>query len=246
MGQGRLEPVGDRYGAGLLTRQLKTDRRGATALEFGLCFPAVLLGVFGLFALYSLIVCKRAMEYGVEKALRYAAVNSAVSTQAVVTTQYNTAAGALWKDVGLHSTVTVTPATFKRGDTVSVSVTYAWVAPIVLKGSVSSTLFDPRDARFRWLDARDELISRANEKGRIAPPLRLPCAGGAADQMRRRPPISIRPASPASITAPDAGSGTGAGAAPAACPIWTLSMKATPSPAIWSVMRSKLLPEKPK
>ena len=102
----------------------------------------MLLAVFTLFALYSLVVCKRAMDYGVEKSLRYAAVHGGTGAAGVITA-YNTAAGNIWGSVGTGSTVTVTPAAFKAGDTVQVTATYYWAAPAVLKNMLASLIFIP-------------------------------------------------------------------------------------------------------
>jgi Flp pilus assembly protein TadG len=123
-----------------MTGSLRIDRRGATALEFALVFPVFLLFIFGLFAGYSLISCRRAMDYGIEKALRYATVHGGGGT-AGVSSAYAAAAAVIWPDVGANSSVSVTPSTFKAGDTVSVSVTYNWAAPAGLKAPENTVLF---------------------------------------------------------------------------------------------------------
>lgn len=119
----------------------RSDRRGATALEFALCFPAILLFVFSMFAVYSLVSCWRAIDVGIEKALRYAAVHGGDGVTPV-TNAFNTAAGTIWPTVGTASTVTVTPASYKAGDVVQVSVSYVWAAPARLQGSLANTLFN--------------------------------------------------------------------------------------------------------
>ena len=116
------------------------DRRGSTALEFALCFPAVLLMVFGTFAIYSLISCWRAMDVGIERALRYAVVHGGGGTAEVVN-RYNAAAANIWPSVGTASTVTVTPAAFKAGDVVTVNVSYVWGAPATIGGPPAVSLF---------------------------------------------------------------------------------------------------------
>lgn len=116
-------------------------RRGSAALEFALVFPVFLMFIFGLFATYSLISCKRAMEYGVEKALRYGATHSALgATQ--VTSAYTNAANVIWASVGANSTVTSTFPTVSGTKLVQISVTYAWTAPAGLKGTLSNTIFN--------------------------------------------------------------------------------------------------------
>ena len=109
-----------------MTRRLLPAREGVAALEMALVLPLMLLFVFGLFAVYSLLSARRAMDYGIEKALRYAATNSSGGA-AAVSTAFKTAASIVWSDVGANATVTVTPTpTFKASDTVQVAVTYAW------------------------------------------------------------------------------------------------------------------------
>lgn len=123
-------------------RRILHDRRAVTALEFAFVFPAFILLIVGMFAMYTLMTARRAMDYGIEKALRYAAVNGGSGTSGV-TAAYNTAAEVIWRDAGVNSSVSVTPTNFKAGDTVTVSVTYPWVAPAGLKASPSTSLFDP-------------------------------------------------------------------------------------------------------
>lgn len=121
--------------------RLRQDGRGSAALEFALCFPAILLFVFGLFAVYSLVSSWRAIDVGIEKALRYAAVHGGAGA-GPVTTAYNNAARTIWRTVGTASTVTVTPSTYKAGDVVQVSVSYVWAAPARLRGSLANPLFN--------------------------------------------------------------------------------------------------------
>ena len=89
------------------SRRLRHDRTGAAALEMALTFPAILLLIFAVFAVYSLVMCRRAMDVGLTKAMRYAVANSSGGTTGVQNT-YNTWAGRIWSDVGLHSVVNVT------------------------------------------------------------------------------------------------------------------------------------------
>lgn len=125
----------------VVRRGLGRDRRATTALEFALVSPALILFMLGLTAAYSLIGCRRAMDYGVDSALRYAAVRGGSSTAGVVSA-YRTAATVLWTDVGSNSAVTVTGTpSFAAGNTVTVTATYNWTFP----GGVSSsnTIFNP-------------------------------------------------------------------------------------------------------
>ena len=123
---------------------LRRDRRATTALEFALVSPALILFMLGLTAAYSLISCRRAMDYGVDTALRYAAVRGGSSTAGVVSA-YRTAATVLWRDVGTNSSVTVTGTpSFAAGNNVTVTATYNWSFP----GGISSTNLIFNSVRF--------------------------------------------------------------------------------------------------
>ena len=116
------------------------DRRAAAALEFALAFPAILLLVFGIYAAYSLVSTWRAMDVGLQRALRYAAVNGG-GGQANVAAAYRTAARVVWTAAGNGSTVTVTPATFTAGQDVTIAASYAWGAPATLAGTLANPIF---------------------------------------------------------------------------------------------------------
>ncbi len=122
--------------------KLSPDRRGSAALEFALVFPAVLLFLVGMIAVYTLIASKRAMDYGIEKGLRYAITHGGSGTAPVVNA-YNVAAGVVWRTVGASSSVTVTPAAYKAGDTVTISVTFAWAPPAGLLAPYNNSVFAP-------------------------------------------------------------------------------------------------------
>ena len=126
-------------------RDLPRQRSGATAIEFALTFPLFITFIFCLFAAYSLITARRAMDFGIERALRYASVHGgggATGTTAVKTA-FTNAASIVSSDVGANSTVTVSPATFVSTNTVTVSVTYNWLAPSKLQGTDPTGLFSP-------------------------------------------------------------------------------------------------------
>ncbi len=125
---------------------LARGRNGATSLEVALVFPTFLLFIFGMFAVYTLISARRAMDYGVEKALRYAVVHGGGGTggNTAVGTAFANAASVVWPAVGANAVVTVTPAAgFKAGDTVVIAVSYAWSAPATTKSNAGVTLFQP-------------------------------------------------------------------------------------------------------
>jgi len=112
---------------------LHHDRRGATALEFALVFPTFLTFIFGFFTVYSMTSAKRAMDFGVERALRYVAANGGASASAVLTAYCN-GASTINGDVGSTtncsaSALTITPSSFSAGTWVTISSTYTWVPP---------------------------------------------------------------------------------------------------------------------
>jgi hypothetical protein len=68
------------------------------------------------------------MDFGVERALRYAVVHGGGGT-APVSAAYFAAAAKLMSDVGTSSaasTVSVTPASFSAGSVVTVTATFTW------------------------------------------------------------------------------------------------------------------------
>jgi Flp pilus assembly protein TadG len=111
-----------------MTRSLRTDRRGTTALELALVFPVFLLILFGILTTFDLIMSRRAMDYGLEKALRYAAVHSTAGAAAVKSTLCNSASvvmGAVGSGT-CTTNVTLTPATPTVNSTLQISYSYTW------------------------------------------------------------------------------------------------------------------------
>lgn len=114
-----------------MAASLRTDRGGTAALEFALVFPVLVLFIFGCLSAVDLIQARRAMDYGVEKALRYAVVHGGGGT-AGPTSAYFKAAGIIHSGVGTSGTsssVQVTPTGFAAGQTVTVTATYTWNPP---------------------------------------------------------------------------------------------------------------------
>ncbi len=107
---------------------LRRDRAGATALEFALVCPVFIMFVFSFIVFGDLIQCHRAMDYGVERALRYAVVHGGGGTASVSNAYFN-AANQIMAGVGTSgpaSTVAVTPSNFSAGTLVTVTATYTW------------------------------------------------------------------------------------------------------------------------
>jgi Flp pilus assembly protein TadG len=97
-------------------------------LEFALVCPVFIMFVFGFIVFGDLIQCHRAMDLGVERALRYAVVHGGGGT-ANVSSTYFKAASEIMTGVGTSgpaSTVAVTPSNFTAGTLVTVTATYTW------------------------------------------------------------------------------------------------------------------------
>ena len=107
-----------------MSRPLARDDRGATALEFAIVFPVFILFFYGMLACYSLIISWRAMDLGLQRAMRYAAISSG-ATVANVKAAFVAGANIVSADVGANAVVTVSAAPV-TGGTVKVSATYAW------------------------------------------------------------------------------------------------------------------------
>ncbi len=93
--------------------------------------PVFLLFIFGFICIQNLVEVRRAMDFGIEKALRYAVVNGGGTTTAI-SDAYFAAAGKISGAVGTsnaHSTIAVSaaPAT---GSTLTLTATYVWTPPV--------------------------------------------------------------------------------------------------------------------
>ncbi len=122
---------------------LRRDRRGATALEFALVCPAFIMFIFGFIVVADLIQCRRAMDFGVERALRYAAVHSTAGATGVQNAYYK-AAFEIMSDVGTSSASSTVQATaspsFGVGNVVTVTATYTW-NPLVNYSFAATPMF---------------------------------------------------------------------------------------------------------
>lgn len=107
------------------------DRRGVASIEFAVAIGVVLTVVFAILDLGRLFAAQHTLNYGVEKAVRYAVVNSDVATVASVAATFRTAATpGLGAGGAAACGVTVS---YPQGNAptlpVTVSVTYSW-APV--------------------------------------------------------------------------------------------------------------------
>jgi len=116
-----------------LCRCVVADRRGSTALETTVMLPLIISVMVALVGVYQVLSSRRAVEYGLEAALRFVAVRSATATQVSIAAAYAAAASALSSDVGTNSSVNVTPASgFQPGQIVQIAVTYQWTPPAAI------------------------------------------------------------------------------------------------------------------
>ncbi len=111
-----------------------------TAVETAIALPVFLLLVLGMIGGFGLLEAYRAIDYGLEKALRFAAVHGG-SGQAAVQAVFASAAGTILSDVGVNANATVTPANFQLGNTVQIQVTYVWNSPVGTTSPFMGTFF---------------------------------------------------------------------------------------------------------
>jgi len=132
-----------------MSARRRPDRRGTAAIEFALAFPVLLLAFLATFELYRLVAAQRTLDYAVDLALRYGAVNSASASADQIGQVVTTAATALLGSAGgtVASTVGFSPS-YAPGNILTVSVSYAWTPallgtefpPVTLTSSGSITV----------------------------------------------------------------------------------------------------------
>lgn len=116
------------------------DRRGASAVEFGLVASLVFGFLFGVIDVGRYLGDQHALDYAAATAARYAAVNSTTATTSTIKSKFTTAAEGLLGTCGSCSiTVSFSPS-YKVGGTVTVSVTYPWKAVSALTFLGSKTI----------------------------------------------------------------------------------------------------------
>lgn len=114
------------------------DNRGATALEAAIVLPIVLTVAVMLITSYDALSSRRAVEVGLDRALRHVAVHSATATDASIKAAYKLAADAISTDAGSQSTLVVSPSSgFQRGSPVQIAVTFTWRPTAAQTGFVS-------------------------------------------------------------------------------------------------------------
>jgi Flp pilus assembly protein TadG len=129
--------------------RLAKDRRCVTAVETAMAIPIFLLLVIGSIGGFGILLAYRAIDYGMERGLRYAAVHGGSGITGVKAV-FASAAGTILADVGANATVTVTsndPTTssnFVSGDTVTMTVSYVWNSPVGTSSPLGGTFFPQR------------------------------------------------------------------------------------------------------
>ena len=120
---------------------IRRDARGTAAIEFALTMPLLLLAFFAVFETYRLVQAQRVLDVAVNAGLRYGAVRSGSASAADISGVVTNAAKALLGAPGgaVSSTVGFAPA-YAPGDTLSVTVQYAWVPAFLAAEFPSITL----------------------------------------------------------------------------------------------------------
>jgi hypothetical protein len=104
----------------MLWGRLRTDRSGASAVEFAIILPVFVLLVLGSISAATLLFAMSGLNYAVEDAARCAAVNKTLCPDAVSTTNY-----ALSKYVGPPIAPVFTYSTGGCGNTVTATGVYS-------------------------------------------------------------------------------------------------------------------------
>jgi Flp pilus assembly protein TadG len=112
----------------------RAGNAGGVATEFAISVGVVLILMGAVIDVGRLFATQHALDYGVERASRYAAVNSASATTATIKSQLVAAiTPAVGASRAAAAVVSVTFApSYKVGGTVTVSVTLGWSAAAVI------------------------------------------------------------------------------------------------------------------
>jgi Flp pilus assembly protein TadG len=104
------------------------DRRGVAIPEFAVAIGVVLTLIFAILDLGLLLAARHALDYGVEKAVRYAVVNSAGATPTSIAGVFTGAVTPMLGASGAaNCKVTVSYASGNApGGTVAVTVSFPW------------------------------------------------------------------------------------------------------------------------
>jgi len=129
---------------GAWCRRSVGTRAGTAGIEFAAAISVVLILVGASVDGYRLLTAQRALDLGVESALRYAAMNSGTATAGTIAQVVTGNAQLLLGSAGRSVAVTVTASPrFAPGSTVRVSARYAW-APIMLPADFISVALGSR------------------------------------------------------------------------------------------------------
>ncbi|MBF0325439.1 TadE/TadG family type IV pilus assembly protein [Magnetospirillum moscoviense] len=124
-----------------MKRRLAFDQSGAAAIEFALVLPALLMMMLGVVEFGRALWTQGTLQYAVEEAARYGAVDDQASSTGVVTR-------ARARMAGLDAAaVTVTATLGASSVTVTASQSLNWLVPGLLPAdavSLSATATHPR------------------------------------------------------------------------------------------------------
>lgn len=121
---------------------LRRDTRGVAAPDFAVSIATVLLLAAAIFDLGNLIAARHALDFGVAKAARFAAVNSTLANTATITAAFMAAVA---PSLGTGAVKCAVQVTFTNnssavGSTVLVTATYPWTPGSVADGLVHISL----------------------------------------------------------------------------------------------------------
>ena len=134
---------------------LRTDARGTTSLEFAAAGSVIVMLMLAIFDVGLLFIAQRGLDYGIERAARWASVNSSGLSVASVLSQFQSAAAAALPNssgcvgyasgasipAGTACAVTVGfPGGTTPGNVVTIQASYKWSPVSPITGFTAATL----------------------------------------------------------------------------------------------------------
>jgi Flp pilus assembly protein TadG len=113
-----------------LKARLRSNREGATAVEFAIILPVLLLILMGLIDFAMALHTKNTLQYAVERAARYAIVNQSGSTGSF-STEVTTHLAGIIDDSSVSITVTPQSADGMNFVFIEASQTYNFTLPFI-------------------------------------------------------------------------------------------------------------------
>lgn len=137
------------------SRRLRRNRQGTTSLEFAATGLTIMILLLAVLDVGRLFLAKRGLDYGIDRAARWASVNSATASAGTVLAQFQTAAGAAVQNAatcqGYAAGASVPPSTMcwitvgfspgtAVGNFVTIQANYRWSPVTLVDGLVIATL----------------------------------------------------------------------------------------------------------